>query len=595
MAPGAPMLGTSAPPEPIEGSVGFAAASSDALSVAHRLVRPAVIALVAFAVAVGVWYAAQVIVLDHSAAAAVDTSVARVKSPLRPDDTLQVTARGAGVELQRAQLFRADVAADSSRSAEQAIPIRLEPTGQEGVFQIVATDGTSQLLRPDGAYRLTVRAVAPRPALPLPRTDSVERQYQFSTVASPHLKAPTSALQPRWSEPVSVSWSEPVRGDFALSVQPPAPVRAWLDSRDATRTWIQLGGEGGAGLTDGQTYDVTISSAQGADGIALQQPVNFKVAVPARPHFVDLPSGPVTLRYGDTFTLTSDVGLVDANVTTAGDVAANVSVQGNQVRLALPDYRQGTEFDLNVASATSPLGAPLAQPVKVHFVTPPAFGAPEFDPEDDTVGVQPGAHPSITFPEPVADQAAAQRALSIDPSINGKWQWTAPDTVVFVPDDHLPILTDVTITLHGGPGGPRTAAGGYLEKDVSTTFRTTDYKRMDVSLSRQTMTLIENGVPIRTIYVATGVAAAPTPTGTFYVQMKAPEMRFRGVNPDGSHYDIPDVHWVMPFWGDYTIHGAYWRPRFGVPGSDGCVSMTDADAKAVYDWANVGTPIDIHY
>src|SRR5207244_238793 len=82
--------------------------------------------------------------------------------------------------------------------------------------------------------------------------------------------------------------------------------------------------------------------------------------------------------------------------------------------------------------------------------------------------------------------------------------------------------------------------------------------------------------------------------GTFSVYMKAPQMRFRGVNPDGSHYDIPDVHWVMPFWGDYTIHGAYWRPRFGVPGSDGCVSMTDADAKLVYDWADVGTPVVIH-
>ena len=55
-----------------------------------------------------------------------------------------------------------------------------------------------------------------------------------------------------------------------------------------------------------------------------------------------------------------------------------------------------------------------------------------------------------------------------------------------------------------------------------------------------------------------------------------------------------DVHWVMPFWGDYTIHGAYWRPRFGVPGSDGCVSMSDADAKSLFDWADVGTPVVIH-
>jgi lipoprotein-anchoring transpeptidase ErfK/SrfK len=51
----------------------------------------------------------------------------------------------------------------------------------------------------------------------------------------------------------------------------------------------------------------------------------------------------------------------------------------------------------------------------------------------------------------------------------------------------------------------------------------------------------------------------------------------------------------MPFLGDYTIHGAYWRGRFGTPGSDGCVSLPDADAKVVFDWANEGTPVTIHY
>jgi lipoprotein-anchoring transpeptidase ErfK/SrfK len=51
----------------------------------------------------------------------------------------------------------------------------------------------------------------------------------------------------------------------------------------------------------------------------------------------------------------------------------------------------------------------------------------------------------------------------------------------------------------------------------------------------------------------------------------------------------------MPFSGDYTIHGAYWRPVFGRPGSDGCVSLSDANAKIVYDWSEEGTPIHIHF
>jgi lipoprotein-anchoring transpeptidase ErfK/SrfK len=72
-----------------------------------------------------------------------------------------------------------------------------------------------------------------------------------------------------------------------------------------------------------------------------------------------------------------------------------------------------------------------------------------------------------------------------------------------------------------------------------------------------------------------------------------PVARFRGVNPDGSRYDIPNVHWVLAFYGDYTIHGAYWRSVFGRPGSNGCVSLTDANAKIVYDFADEGTTVVI--
>lgn len=554
--------------------------------------KPAIIVVAGFVLLLAGWYAAQVVVLDYRASAAIDASVARVNAPLRPEDTIQVSVRGAGVQLIGAQLYRTDVADNSSRSAEQAVPVRLEPTADEGAWQVLATNGTT-LLGTDGAYRLALRVAAPRPALPMPRTDVVERQYRFTTVASPHAAVPTTTLQPRWAEPVSFTWSAPMASVLA-TVEPATPVRTWVDSTDPTRAWVQLGEANGAGLADGQTYAVNVVAARSVDGLKLQQPVSFKVAVPKRPSFVNPPNAPVTLHYGDALTLKSSMDLTDTQVSTDGDVVAQVDVGRNDVRLALPDYRQGASFDLNVLSATSPQGAPLAQPLKVHVVTPPAFEAPALQPEDGSIGVQPATRPSISFPAPVADQSAATRALQIDPPVAGQWVWKSAQQAEFVPTDRLPILTNLTVSVHGGPDGPRTAAGGYLESDISTSFTTTDYKRMDVNLSRQTMTLYENDKPVRTIYVATGVAAAPTPTGTYYVQMKAAQMRFRGVNPDGSHYDIPDVHWVMPFWGDYTIHGAYWRPRFGVPGSDGCVSMSDADAKSLFDWADVGTPIVIH-
>jgi lipoprotein-anchoring transpeptidase ErfK/SrfK len=558
----------------------------------HAWLKPAIIAVAGFVLLLAAWYAAQVVVLDYKASAAIDASVARASAPLRPDDTMQVSVRGAGVQLMDAHLYRAEVAQNGSRSAEQGIPVRLEPTADEGTWQVLSSNG-KMLLATDGTYRLALRVAAPRPALPMPRTDFVERQYRFATVASPHAVVPASVLQPRWAEPVSFAWSAPM-SSVSATAEPTAPVRTWVDSSDPTRVWVQLGEANGVGLVDGQTYTVNVAAARSTDGLALQRPVGFKLVVPKRPSFVDPPTAPVTLHYGESLMLKSSMDLANAQVTTDGDVAAQVSVGRNDIRLALPDYRQGARFDLNVLSATSMQGAPLAQPLKVHIATPAAFEAPALRPEDGSIGIQPAAHPSISFPEPVADQAAATRALQIEPPVAGRWVWNSTQQAEFVPSDRLPILTTLTLSVHGGPDGPRTAAGGYLESDVAASFTTTDYKRMDVSLSHQTMTLYENDKPIRTIYVATGVAAAPTPTGTFYVQMKAAQMRFRGVNPDGSRYDIPDVHWVMPFWGDYTIHGAYWRPRFGVQGSDGCVSMSDADAKSLFDWADVGTPIVIH-
>jgi lipoprotein-anchoring transpeptidase ErfK/SrfK len=555
-------------------------------------IRVALLVVASFALAVGLWYAAQVIVLDHSASAAINASVGNTSTPVTPDTPIRVTARGAGVELESAQLFRADLAGDGSRSAEQRVLVRLQPMADDGSWQIDPIDG-GQSLRTDGAYRLVLHVAAPRPALPLPRTAAFDQQYRFTTVASPHARVPARVLEPRWAEPVSLSWSEPMQ-DLFVTVQPAASVRTWVDSKDATRTWLQLGGDNGAELADGQTYEINVVGAHAADGFTLQQPVSFKVAVPSRPKFLDVPTAPVTLRYGEAFTLKGADELFKTAVSTTPDLAPKLNVDRKQIQLSLPEYRQGAQFDLIVASAESAMGAPLAVPVRVHVVTPPAFDPPVFAPEDGSIGVQPSSHPSVTFAQPVADPTAAARALQIDPPVAGHWDWSSADTAVFVPDTRLPTLTDLTLTVRGGPDGPRTAAGGYLESDQAATFRTTDFKRIDVSLSRQTMTLFENSQAVRTIYVATGVAAAPTPTGTFFVQMKAPQMRFRGVNPDGSRYDIPDVHWVMPFLGDYTIHGAYWRPRFGVPGSDGCVSMSDGDAKTVYDWADVGTPVVIH-
>jgi hypothetical protein len=543
-----------------------------------RRLKPLAMSLAAVALGLAAWLGGQVVVLDDTSPLVLDASLSQV---VRPETAVLVSLQGAGAEMRDAELFR----------DREQVPVRLQAEAS-GVWRVLTPDGDSAL-QTDGDYRLVVHAVGPRPALPLPRAQLVEREYRFSTVASPRADLPRDVVHPRWAEPVAFGWSMPMRS-VSATVEPPVPSRVWIDDKDPKRTWVQLGGDGGAGLADGRTYRVQVTDAVSTDGLRLREPGSFEVGVPTRPEFVDPPTEPVILQYGESLTLTASTDLTNAQIDMSDDAPAQATVNGKEVVIDLPDYQQGADFDVTVTSARSPQGAPLAQPLTVHIHTPEALASPTIDPVDGSRNVLPIDHPSITFPEPVADPEAATEALEIQPPVPGTWHWSSPDKVEFLPSARLPALTDFRISVKGGPDGPRTAEGGFLDDDVLSSFRTAHDKRIDVSLSGQRLVMIQDGIALRTIAVATGVAAAPTPPGTFSVQYKSPQMRFSGFNPDGSHYDIPDVHWVLPFWGDYTLHGAYWRPRFGVPGSDGCVSMTDAEAKVLYDWADVGTPVVIH-
>jgi lipoprotein-anchoring transpeptidase ErfK/SrfK len=121
----------------------------------------------------------------------------------------------------------------------------------------------------------------------------------------------------------------------------------------------------------------------------------------------------------------------------------------------------------------------------------------------------------------------------------------------------------------------------------------TSGRRIDVSLSEQTLRLMDGEEVVFSSPVATGIAGAETPIGRFTVQYHMPKARFVGELPNGRAYDIPDVPWILAFSGDYTIHAAPWRSEFGQVGSNGCVTLPLDAAKYVYDWAQDGTPIHI--
>ena len=118
---------------------------------------------------------------------------------------------------------------------------------------------------------------------------------------------------------------------------------------------------------------------------------------------------------------------------------------------------------------------------------------------------------------------------------------------------------------------------------------------IDVNLSAYTLTAYVGETPVFQTVIVDGAADYPTATGTFYIYTKMYAQTMRGRNVDGSEYITEDVPYVMYFYADFALHGAYWRSSFGYSGSHGCVNMPVGDAAWLYEWAPVGTRVEVHY
>lgn len=113
---------------------------------------------------------------------------------------------------------------------------------------------------------------------------------------------------------------------------------------------------------------------------------------------------------------------------------------------------------------------------------------------------------------------------------------------------------------------------------------------IEVNLTDQTLTAWQGDVRVMYTSISSGLPATPTVTGRFKVGIKYQSQRMIGPG-----YDLPGVPWVMYFYGDYAIHGAYWHSNFGMPMSAGCVNMVPAEAEFLYNWAPVGAEVYVHY
>lgn len=107
--------------------------------------------------------------------------------------------------------------------------------------------------------------------------------------------------------------------------------------------------------------------------------------------------------------------------------------------------------------------------------------------------------------------------------------------------------------------------------------------------------------------VVTGMenlAADLTPTGTYHIYAKETNLYLKGSDSTGSWNDY--VYYWMPFlsnqYGVYGFHDATWRAAdafgkispYSTDASHGCVELPLATAKWLYNWAVIGTTLQIN-
>jgi hypothetical protein len=402
--------------------------------------------------------------------------------------------------------------------------------------------------------------------------------------------SPPGPVYPRFDQPIAIEWDTPIAA-FSYRVSPFVPSSSKLDVAGSRTVLLTL-----EDYVPGQRYQIDVLEAVSTNGISLQQPGSLYVVMPKSPtpHL----DSPTLLPFGELLVVRWDEPIEDFEYEIDPAVPSNATVDPadrHQAIIDLQSFVQGQEYRVTISDAVAKNGLHLQKPHTFIVNTPVALNVVKTTPGEGAFGVKPNQNVCVTLDEAIVDRTAAERSVEISPFVDGRFEWQSESSFCYVPTAGFSFGTDIKVRISSGPENVRGSSGSYLEDDVVFQFTIRPNKLIDVDLTRQTVRLFEGEKLVLTTLTSTGVKGAETPTGTYMVQYKMKATRMRGITPSGSRYDLPNVPWVLAFWGDYTIHGAYWRNGYGFPQSNGCVSLPVPVAERIFYWAPEGTPIVIHY
>lgn len=204
--------------------------------------------------------------------------------------------------------------------------------------------------------------------------------------------------------------------------------------------------------------------------------------------------------------------------------------------------------------------------------------------------------------QPVGGSPAAQEAAAIHPPA-GSFSWRygnvpGPLRTMWAPGTAGEMTRGAIMAFendHGlvpdGDPGPllwRSLIGAAVTGHQSSF----GYTFVSVDKASQRLTLWHSGRTVLTTPVNTGIAQAPTASGTFAVFEHIRVGTMSGTNPNGSHYHDPGIQFISYFNGGDALH-AFTRAQYGFPQSLGCVEMPLGPAGQVWPYTPIGTLVHV--
>ena len=195
----------------------------------------------------------------------------------------------------------------------------------------------------------------------------------------------------------------------------------------------------------------------------------------------------------------------------------------------------------------------------------------------------------IAKPTYTAVPTATSTATPIPPSPTPTSIPAATATPAVFAEDAFVVLEDL----------PAPVSAGYdntTPNDSPSVYSGSKYILVDIS--EQHMYVYEGDVLVYSFVASTGMNNS-TRVGSFSVLNKIP-------NAYGATWNIWMPHWLGIYWSGSLQNGIHalpilpngatlWAGYLGTPISYGCIVLGTYEAQQLYNWADVGTPVEIRW